>query len=84
MDWSIAAMAMAAENRRDMENLEYDFRTEQLRRRREEILRSQSPIVIMYRRVNGSEASVSCAPTDNARQVARIEQLGYTILNVVK
>ncbi len=84
VDFSFMAMAAAAKNRRDIERLEEDFLAEQDRQRHEQAHHAQTPIVIMYRRTDGSEASVSCAPIDYARQVARIEQRGYTILNVVK
>ncbi len=90
-DSSFIAMAAAGKNRREIKRLEEEMLVEKERQRlfrekqdQQAQLRAQTPVVIMYRRQDGSEASVSCAQADYARQITRIEQRGYTILNIVK
>ncbi|MCR2761925.1 hypothetical protein NQ152_00205 [Microbacterium sp. zg.B48] len=49
-----------------------------------EIRRVSEPIVVLYRRGDGSEASVTCFEDSYADQLDRITARGYTVLNVIR
>jgi membrane protein implicated in regulation of membrane protease activity len=50
----------------------------------EEIGRASVPIVVVYRRADGTEGSATCFEDSYAEQLDRIRDRGHTVLNVIR
>jgi hypothetical protein len=50
----------------------------------DEISRASAPIVVVYRRADGSEGSATCFEDSYAEQLDRIRDRGHTVLNVIR
>lgn len=83
IDPALLGMAAGLAASRKRERIE-DEQRRKLEADLAQIDRDYATIVVVYRRQDGSEASVTCTGLTYEEQLTRIADRGYTVLNVIK